>query len=217
MIHRIITLILLALAGLGAQAQSLTVPQQQALKAAITANPTWAAYPTTGDGPTDLAAVLNTTAAPAFPVWRTDCRAASILDAITWASYTPNDRVGTAETDPLLTRKMGWLLEIQVKQMNLQIMTQGRDTLNMSLPNVRGGLRDAVIQVPSGASGAFTSPGGASGVTVLTACVRNATEAEKILATASQGSDTTGTVTARVLGWEGRLSAADVEQARALP
>lgn len=196
---------------------ALTLAQKQTLKAAITANPTWAAYPQNSDGYADLATVLNQPANPAFSVWRTDVPVSSIMDAITWANYTPNDVVGGSDTDPLLTRKVGWLLTVQTKQMNLQLMLQGRDRLNCSPPNVRAGLRDAVIQVPTGGGGALTSPGGASGATVLNVCTRNATEGEKILANASQGSDTTGTVTARVLGFEGKLTGADVQAARELP
>lgn len=207
----------LFLATVSAWAQSLTSAQLATLKTAISGNPTWAAYPINGDGPFDLAAALNQPASPAFSVWRTDCRTSAIADAINWAVYTPVDTISEADTDPALSRRVARLLMIQVKQMNLQIMTQGRDSVNAALPNIRGGLRDATIQVPSGASGANTSPGGASGVNVLNACVRNATEAEKILATASSGSDTTGSVTARVMGWEGRLSASDVAAARNLP
>ena len=103
------------------------------------------------------------------------------------------------------------------KQMNLQLFLQGRESFNCAPPSARGGLRDAVILVPSGAGGANTSPGGASGVNVLNVCVRTATRAELILAAASQGSDTTGGVTARVLTWEGLLSGNDVSAARNLP
>ena len=101
--------------------------------------------------------------------------------------------------------------------MNLQMMTQGRAALDASKPNIRSGLRDAVIQLPAGSGGAAVTAAGASGVNVLNACTRSATEAEKILATASSGSDTTGSVTARVLGFEGFLSGQDVEAARNLP
>ena len=195
---------------------ALTTAQKQALKAAIIENPTWAAFPMNSDGYFELAAVLNQPANPAFPVWRTDAQVSSIMDSITWANYTPNDVVGGSDTDPLLSRKIGWLLTVQTKQINLQLMLQGRDRLNCSPPNVRAGLRDAVIQVPTGAGGALTSPGGASGATVLNVCTRSATEGEKVLAAASQGSDTTGGVTARVLGFEGNLTGADVQAARNL-
>jgi hypothetical protein len=50
-------------------------------------------------------------------------------------------------------------------------------------------------------------------VNVLAACTRSATNAEKILAGAQE---TTGTVTANVLGYEGPVSPSDVQQARAL-
>lgn len=192
---------------------ALTLAQKQALKAAIDGNPTWAAYPQNGDGYFELAAVLNQTANPAFTVWRTDARVANIIDAVTWASYTPNDAVGGSDTDPLLSRKIGWLLTSQTKQMNLQLMLQGRETLNCSKATLRAGLRDAVILVPTGVGGANTSPGGASGVTVLTACTRSATEGEKILAGAEEQ---TGNVRASVLGFEGNLSPADVQSAREL-
>ncbi len=194
---------------------SLTPAQSATLKAAIDANPTWAAFPLDGDGPFDLAALLNAPASPPFPVWRTDAPVNSIIDAINWSAYTPADAI--ASSDPALTQQAARLLTIQTKQMNLQLMLQGRESINCSRPNVRAGLRDAVIQIPSGANGANTSPGGASGATVLGVCTRNATEAEKILAAASQASDTTGGVTARVMGWEGQLSASDVLVARNLP
>lgn len=192
----------------------LTTAQKQALKTAINENPVWAAYPQNSDGYADLAAVLNVTANPSFSVWRSEVPVTNIIDAVTWANYTPNDAVGGSDTDPLLSRKIGWLLTAQTKQMNLQLMLQGRASLNCSKATLRAGLRDAVILVPTGAGGANTSPGGASGVNVLNACTRNATEGEKILAGAAEQ---TGTVTANVLGFEGSLSGADVQAARELP
>lgn len=193
---------------------ALTLTQKQALKAAIDGNPTWAAYQQNSDGYADLAAVLNVTANPAFSVWRSEVPVTNIIDAVTWANYTPNEAVSGSDTDPLLSRKIGWLLTSQTKQMNLQLMLQGRETMNCSKATLRAGLRDAVILVPTGAGGANTSPGGASGVNVLNACTRNATEGEKILAGAAEQ---TGTVTANVLGFEGSLSGADVQAARELP
>jgi hypothetical protein len=143
----------------------------------------------------------------------------AIVDAINWAQYTPNDSVTDANLSLDLTvqRAVVRALYCQTKQMNLQLMLQGRSTLDCSKANVRAGLRDAVIQVPSGSAGASNNPGGASGATVLAVCVRNATEGEKVLATASQGSDTTGTTTARVMGFEGNVTSDDVQAARELP
>ena len=187
----------------------MTPAQLTALRQAIDANPTWAAIPNNSDGNYALAALLNAPAVPAFNVWRTEAPVNAILDAINWGTYTPSDAIASA--DPTLTQQVGRLLAIQTKQMNLQLMVQGRDVLNCSRPNVRGGLRDAVIQVPSGAGGAATSPGGANGATVLAQCVRPATRAEVMLAAQSQASDTTGTTTARVLTFEGDVQ--DVEAA----
>lgn len=195
----------------------MTPAQLALLKTAIQGNPAWNAVPNTSDGNFALAATLNLPASPAFTVWRTDTPVSAIIDAITWASYTPNDTVLDTDLDPLLSRKTARLLTAQTKQMNLQLMLQGRESFNAAPVNSRGGLRDAVIQVPTGAGGVNTSPGGASGVNVLTACTRNSNEVEKILVTASQGSDTTGTVTARVLGFEGSVSPTEVETARNLP
>lgn len=192
----------------------MTPAQLTALRQAIDANPTWAAIPNNSDGNYALAALLNAPAVPTFNVWRTEAPVNAILDAINWGTYTPSEAIASA--DPTLTQQVGRLLTIQTKQMNLQLMVQGRDVLNCARPNMRGGLRDAVIQVPSGANGAATSPGGANGATVLAQCIRNATEAEKILATASQASDTTGATTARVMGFEGNVTPTDVETARNL-
>lgn len=191
---------------------ALTPAQKTTLKNAINGNQTWAAYPNDSDGNYNLAQALNVTAAPAFKVWRTDAPVDAIIDAITFANYTPNDAVASGDSGDTLHRKNGWLLTVQTKQMNLQLMLQGRQTINASRATLRSGLRDAVILVPTGAGGANTSPGGASGVNVLNACLRNATEAEKILTT---GGQTTGTVTADVMGFEGQLSAQDVQEARA--
>lgn len=180
----------------------MTPAQLPALRVACFADPTAAAFFAAPGNAAGLRAYLN--AASGSNAWRTDAPIVGILDAITWANYTPSDAI--AASDPTLTQQIGRLLTIQTKQMNLQLMLQGRETLNCARPNVRGGLRDAVIQIPSGASGANTSPGGANGSTVLAQCVRAATRAEVMLAAQSQASDTTGTTTARVLTFEGDVS-----------
>lgn len=192
----------------------LTTAQLQTLKTAIAADPAMSSQPMTSGGAFAITAMLNAQASPAFKVWRSDAPVDAIIDSVTWASYTPNDKVSAADTDPALSRKIGWLLEIQTKQMNLQLMLQGRSTLDCSHATLRAGLRDAVIQVPSGAGGAATSPGGASGATVMGVCVRDATLGEKILA---GNQETTGGVSAAVLGYEGSISSDDVQQARELP
>jgi hypothetical protein len=142
--------------------------------------------------------------------WLSDAPVNAILDAITWASYTPNDAVAGSDTDPLLTVKIGRLLTVQTKQMNLQLMLQGRDRLDARPPNVRLGLRDAVTQVPTGTNGALTSPGGGQGAAVLEKCVRTANRVEALMAAPPQASDTTGAVSARVLRFEGSIEPYEV-------
>lgn len=197
---------------------ALTSAQKTALKNAINANPAWAAFPNTSDGNFNLAAVLNQTAAPAFKVWATDVSTERVLDQVDGTKYTPQATITGTEVEPLLSRKRGWLDEINIKLMMLQTLIGFRPTFNAALVLNRGNLRDSVIQIPSGALDGNGKPGlstagGASGANVLNVCLRDATEAEKILTT---GPQTTGTVTADVMGFEGSLSAQDVQEARSV-
>lgn len=144
---------------------------------------------------TPIAAHYN--ALTATKGWRTEVPVKAVRAAITLSSYTPND---SADSTVIYTNRA---LVAQNKQINLQLMLQGVDTIDASLPQARADLRDAVIQLPTGASGALVSASGAGGVNVLTACTRFATVGELVVATEAQGSDTTGTVTARVFTWQG--------------
>lgn len=183
----------------------MTPAQLQTLKTAILADNTLNAFPNNTDGAAGIAALLNTLAVPDFMVWRTEVPVANIFDAITWVNYTAAD---PPEATGIYTARA---MAIQTKQMNLQNMLTGRATLDASKVNVRAGLRDAVVALPAGASGAAVSAGGASGATVLNACTRKALRIEKIL---TAGPQTTGTVAADVMGWEGQVSYQDVDQAR---
>lgn len=187
----------------------LTTQQLQAIKADIAASADMNTLPANSDGSYDIARLYNMPAVPAFLVWRTDAPVTDILDGIDFTKYTPAD---APEATGIYTARAQ---SIQIKQMNLQNMIQGRDKLNTAKVTIRASLRDAVIAIPAGASGANVSPGGASGVNVLNACVRNATRIEKLLANASQGSDTTGGITARVMGFEGSIQPGDIDAARA--
>jgi hypothetical protein len=184
---------------------TLTTAQYQTLKTAINAetDPTFVGYRQTGQTGA-MANWYNLAAVPAFAVWRTDAPVSAILDGITWTNFTPTD---VADGSGLHTERV---LITQTKQMNLQTMVFGRDTIDASKANIRAGLRDAVIQLPTGASGAAVSAGGASGINVLTPCTRSASNAEKVFAGAPA---TTGSVTANLLGWEGKLTDADIVQA----
>lgn len=133
--------------------------------------------------------------------WRTDMPTKNIRAAITLASYTPNDTIDNTAT---FTNRA---LLAQTKQMNLQIMLQGLETVDMSLPQARSDLKDAVTQLPTGTAGAMVNDSGPGGLNVLTACTRSATVAEVLLANpASDATDKTGNVTARILTHQGMLN-----------
>ena len=130
---------------------------------------------------------------------------ADIGSAIQWDKFTPVDAAD--ETNVYTNR----LLLIQTKQINLQSILQGKTTVDVSKPNIRAALRDAVIALPAGVAGAAVSAGGASGVNVLNACVRLGTRLEKLLSTGPQA---TGTVTADIMGFEGAVGYQAIETAR---
>lgn len=151
-----------------------------------------------------MAEWYSATATPDFLVWRTDAQVAGIINAISLDKYTPNDAPDGTTT---WTNRV---LAAQTKQLNLQLLLQGKTTLDASKATVRAGLRDAVISVPTGAAGANTNPGGTSGVNVLNACTRKANRIEKLF---SSGSETTGTVTASLLTYEGGIGNDAIVQA----
>lgn len=191
----------------------LTSAQTAALRADIDADPVLSQLPNVGDSSYTIAAAYNVLAAPDFMVWRTDVPVRSIIDTFNFTAFTPTDSVPESNVDQAsLQRFIARILVVQTKQMNLQLMLQGRETIDASLPNVRAGLRDALIQVPAGVNGALVTVAGTSAVAALTACTRRATRAEKLFAT---GSATTGSVTASVMGYVGPISPADVDIARA--
>lgn len=183
----------------------MTPAQLATLNTYIQSVPEWAALPNNTNTAALIAEALNQLATPDFLLWRTDAQVSAIYDAIDYTKFTPTDAPDNTVT---FTNRA---LAIQTKQMNLQLMLQGRQTVDASKANIRTGLRDAVTALPSGAGGGSVSAAGASGVNVLNALLRKATLAEKVL---SAGSAQTGTVTANLIGWEGIVSNSDVETAR---
>lgn len=182
---------------------ALTTAQYAALKADILANSDLNSLPMSNTGHTEIARLYNL--ASTTDVWRTDASVSSIADAINWAAYTPTDLPDTTQI------YMSRVLVIQTKQMNLQMMLQGRSTLDASKANIRAGLRDAVTALPSGTAGAAISAAGAGGVTVLNALVRKALRIEKLFMGSTA---TTGTITANLLVYEGTITPDDVATAR---
>lgn len=184
---------------------SLTLAQQQALKAAINANPTWAAYPLTGDGYYDLAVALNQEASPAFWVWATNAPVGPLRAAVVWANLTPSDVPDG--TQAWANRS----LQCQGKQFNLQMIIPFTGTLDGSDPNLRAGLQDALQGVRSGVGGVAQDAGWASVRNVL---ARKAKWCEKILAGTTGGNGSTRATSATMV-FEGSLTDVDIAAARA--
>ena len=72
---------------------ALNTSQNVLLKAAINANPLWAAFPLNSDGDYGLAIELNKVAVPDYIVWRTDVTRAEIygatsIEATNWSFVT---------------------------------------------------------------------------------------------------------------------------------
>lgn len=172
-----------------------------AVKADILANSDLNAQPVTTDGAFEIARLYNLPSSPPLLLWDKVASVAAIEGAITRSAYTPND---VPDVTVIFTNRA---LAIQIKQMNLQAMLSGRTTFDASKLGARTSLRDAVINVPSGTSGANVQAAGASGVTAMTACTRTATRLEKLLAGASSP---LGNVTASDAGFEGSVQYNDI-------
>ena len=162
----------------------LTTAQSQAIKAAILADPVLAAYPMTSGGSYSIAEALNAEASPAFVVWRTSVPQDEITqNGFTWTDVD-NLTIGKA-------RIWEWLF-----------LNESR-SMNPSKANVRAG----IVECWSGTAGKL-----AVQASVFSHCKRNATRAEKILATGT-GSD----ASPGLMSFEGSLSPDDVQVARELP
>lgn len=189
----------------------LTTTQLQALKADIAADPVLSLVPNTADGNQQVADAYNAPASPDFFAWQTAVPAGDIYDQVTWANYTPQD----AADSTVLYQNRAMLC--QTKQMNLQLMLQGRDSFNAARSTLRGGLNDATTNLPSGASGANRSGGWANILPVLR---RKARRVEKLFAVSTtgvgnNGADPLGAMTnPALMVVEGTISAADVLNAR---
>jgi hypothetical protein len=186
----------------------LSTAQLLVLKNDILADPVLAAKPLTSGGAYEIVEaykLLTNTL-----VWQTAVPNRLVFDAIDFSKYTPTDTPTTGDSSAVSATYLNRSQAILIKQANLLAFLRN-DSIDFSKANIRAGLRDSVIGLPSGVSGASASAGGASGVTVLTAGTRLANRIEKLL---SLGSQTTGTVTADVMGWEGPVSTDDVQIAR---
>lgn len=155
-----------------------------------------------------VAAWYSGVAFPNYFVWSDAVSVDDIEDAVTWANYTPAD----AADSTVLYQNRAML--IQTKQLNLQLLLQGKQTFDATKKNRRAGLNDATTNLPSGASGVNRSGGWAGILPVLS---RVATNAEKLFAVddgAGIGNTTTdprgASTNPDLAAYEGGLSDADV-------
>ena len=172
----------------------MTPAQLQTLKTAVLADQILSAV---GRNDTELARLLNLPSSTY--VWRSTTPADEVADAILWDRLTPADAPdGTA----IQTNR---LLLCQAKQMNLQVLLQGRDSIGTGRANLRAGLTDALLNVPSGVGGATVDAGWLGAGRVKATIARLATVAEKVFA---NGTGTSGNPAG--LGWEGTVTIADI-------
>lgn len=175
----------------------MTPEQYAILNDLAAADPVAQAY-VTGADDYALADWLNT--ATTKYIWKTYTPGDDVFDAITWANLTPAD---TPDGTALWTNRA---LLCQAKQINLQIMLQGKERIATGKASIRTGLSDALLNVPSGASGATQSAGWAA---VKAAISRIGTRAEMALATGAGTQASPATP-----GWEGVLSASEASTVR---
>jgi hypothetical protein len=181
----------------------MTPAQLATLKAHIAANqdPAVISAAATGND-TELARLYNLPST--FYVWRSTTPADEIADAILWDRLTPVD---TPDGSAIQTNR---LLLCQVKQMNLQVLLQGRDTIGTGRLNLRNGLSDALQNVPSAAGGAPQDAGWAGAGRVKAVINRLATVAERAFAT---GTGTTA-VPGNLGSFAGSLTIQDIGDIR---
>lgn len=164
--------------------------------------------PKTADNAVAVAQWYNQPTNPPYLVWRTDAPVVDILDQVIWTNYTPNDAADNTNT------YANRAALVRIKQNNLQLMLSGRDTFNASKPTLRGGLNDATLNLPTGASGALRSGGWANIAPVLR---RPCTRGERLFVVVATGVGNDGVAGNRgtatnpdLLGYEGQVSDADI-------
>lgn len=203
----------------------MTPAQLTTLKTDINADPAFAALKATADGRQAIADAYNLTAAPAFKVWQTAVPIDVVQDAIVYANMTPAAAVPTTTTlgaSPTAAQNATYNNEVaavhvwksralsaQGKQMNLQNLLLGRQSVNFAKANIRAAFQDCLTGLPTGAAGALQ----AAGWTALqTAGQRDATRAEKLYATGTGSVASPATIV-----FEGSVTGTDVETALNLP
>ena len=161
---------------------ALTTQQLQALGAYIAADPVLSAFPQGSDGAFEIAAALNKEATPAFVVWRSKVSTAEVGNAVNYIAVEAMTDANRGRITTFYT-------------MNPQSFSPSRADVRSYWDNTF--------------SGALGGQGQATRDALNALWRRNATIAEKVLA-----SGTGTTASPATLGWEGSLNYSDVMQAR---
>lgn len=136
----------------------------------------------------------------AFVAWRKDTSKSEIFGAITWKSFTPADVPDGTQI------YMNRVLACQSSQFNLQTMLiSPGDTLDISKPSIRTGIKDALQNLPAGAGGVLLDAGWS---TVKDISIRFATVTEQLFATGTGTNGSPG-----VLEFEGSININDMGEA----
>lgn len=109
-----------------------------------------------------------------FICWRSTTPTSDIANAISWASLTPND---VPDSTVSYTNRA---LQAQAKQINLQILIQGREFVSTGLNTIRSGLQDALTGLFTGTGGVSV---GAGWTNVKTSIQRSITRGERVFST----------------------------------
>lgn len=159
----------------------------------------------TPDAQQAVADWYNQDAAGPFLVFHPAVPNATIFNQILFAAYTPNPTITSGNAAQWTAASMA----CQGKQFNLQIMLQPNGTFNAGLLNLRSGLKDAMTQLPSGASFANQDGGwNASLNTTPNVLTRNASNIEKLFAVATTGPLAAGTAALGTGGLQGTSNVA---------
>lgn len=129
-------------------------------------------------------------------VWKTSVPVSDIFDAVVWANMTP---AAAPDGTALWTNRN---LQCQSKQLALQTILMGRESINGTKANLRTGLQDALTALPSKADGTSQAAGWVAVAAVLK---RFANKTEAIFSTGTGTTATPGT-----LVWEGLVNYNDI-------
>lgn len=150
-----------------------TPDQVNAIKVAISSDPTMSTAPAGSDGSDAIARLFNVVD-PAFFVYRPTVSAAAVKNAIDWNNLTVAD---PPDSTVFYTNRV---LVCQSRQMNLDIQLVGQEIVECGYANIRRAFQDALVNVPAGAGNTILQAGWSAVKVVFT---RNATRIEKLLAT----------------------------------